>query len=158
MGETNGRSLNGNIATSTLNENDILPSLDAGNQNNILCSKCYKVNKRSLTLISCEICGKHYHKKCFSALPRLSKQVYTDICSTCLTDILPFSNLHGNEFRECLLEFQITPFDLSNITSLPDSFKDITLNYSCRDSSDILLDIDPDQNDLNSDNIDKCKY
>ena len=158
MEETNRQFSKGKVAMSNSNENEKLPSSHTGNQNNVLCEKCCKYNTQSLILMSCQLCGKHYHKKCFSALPRLTKQMYHDICSTCLTDILPFSNLFGNEFHECLLAFQFTPFDLANLTSLSDTFKDITLNYTCRDSSDILKDIDPDQNDLNLDNIDKCKY
>ena len=116
MGETNGKSSPSNVATGNSNKNNKqVPSSQTGNQNNqsnIICTKCCKINKKSSILMSCDLCGKHYHKKCFSVLPRLTKQKYIDICSTCLTDILPFSNLYGNEFHECLLEFQVTPFDL----------------------------------------------
>ena len=124
---------------------------------NIYCNKCTKkviINK----YIECELCGSSYHIKCFTLSLRQRNYNYFNICHNCSVSILPFSNLYGSEFHEALFEFQYTPYDIKNYASLSQTFRDIDFKYSCRESSDILKDIDPDQNDSDSYAITNCKY
>ena len=123
-------------------------------------STCGKCSKRLVlnSAIQCILCGLKHHIKCFSTLPRTKTSYYINICSICLTTILPFSNLYDNEFHEALLEFQHTKHDLNMLLSFPDKFKEDMFNYSCRESSDTLKDIDPDLNNLSLNSKDICKY
>ena len=120
------------------------------------CSKCKKILNLNL-VINCEICGLDFHKKCFSVTPHSKKFNYHKICLSCTTTIFPFSNLHGNDFHEALLEFQFCKTKIDLFQSLSETFRINMFNYNCRESSDILQDIDPDQHD-NNDPRDDCMY
>ena len=123
-------------------------------------NKCDKCHKKLIahSKITCTICGYDYHKKCFSVIPRSKNYNYIDICEDCTINIFPFSTLHGNKYHEALLEFQYQVTDIRELVSLSENFREIIYDYSCRESSDILKNIDPDTNNINVTNNDSCKY
>ena len=121
------------------------------------CNKCSKKLIVKSKLL-CQFCGLLFHKKCFSDTPRSIGSIYIDICQNCAKNIFPFSTLHGITYHEALLEFQYQGQDMKKLLSLSENFRNTLLEYNCRESSDILKDIDPDVNNLNLTNSDSCKY
>ena len=147
---------------------DTVSAACASNQQNknaytgniLINSHCNKCNKKIISNanINCDLCGLSYHKKCFTQYPRLKKYVYINNCFHCCSSIFPFSGLYGSEFHEALFEFQYTQYDLVSYSSLSQTFKENDNLYSCRESSDILKDIDPDQCSMDNWDTKTCKY
>ena len=97
-------------------------------------------------------------QKMLCNISKVKKYIYIDICYNCSMNVYPFSNLYGSDFHETLFEFQYTRNDFKKFSASSNSFKDKIFEYQCRESSDILKDIDPDQNDLNTSKLANCKY
>ena len=123
-------------------------------------TNCYKCRRKLIarTKMYCTICGYEFHKKCFSYTARSTRYEYIDICNICLLNNLPFSTLSDKGFQEALLEFQHNTIELKTFLNISENFRDIMYQYNCRESSDILKDLDPENNNFIPNNASNCEY
>ena len=144
--------------SNTGNQSNLTPHINTNNLKDNNCKSCRR-KLISKSKICCDICGYHYHKKCFYETPpnTNSKNKYELICMQCLNNNLPFSALYGNKFHEALLEFQVDKINIETLYKISEEFRDYMYKYSCRESSDILKDLDPDSNS-DTTNTARCEY